>query len=437
MFTAKIRPIICLVLLLAVASCSQDDRPTEIPQGTAPVITTQAPLKALTSGVVISNYAVQFDGRNTIGSNTVFTWTVQGTGVEPALSHFMIQLPACAPEPLSFSPSNSVSINTNPNTGIYGVEWHLSVDADDFTGRQYSITFPGDVPMGEVYSSVISGNETGVGVIPGPCQGYDISGRVFVDANQNGLRDPDEESGIANVVVELVSSSGQINTTTTDPFGDYNFRKLSGTFTVNLPLMGYAGFFNADLNTSFDLTTDLSYDATVPPDALDNDFGFSPQTAELIFDLESGVLLTDGASLKFWKSEFRTVTGKGGGKSIYDAATLTGFLAEIQDLFLANPYVFTPGNELQDAFDILRSNSKESIDELLAELLATELNQVSGRGLIGQEDLHLVLISWGEALVAETLSPVQLRAAREPSALDAATDLFGLINTGGGGGVDE
>jgi len=433
-----------LVLLLTLASCARDDSPTQVTL--TPGTPAAAPLAAQKSlsGNVINNFSVDFDGRTLVGGNTVFTWTVRGTGVEPALSHFMVQLPECAPDPLGFSPTNSVSLNTNPNTGIYGVEWHLNVEADDSVGRQYAITFPGDVPLGEVYSSVISGNETGVGIIPGPCQGYDLGGRVFVDANENGLRDPDEESGIANVIVELIDDQGNIETLPTDAFGDFNFRKLGGTFTVNLSLDGYPGFFNSSLLQSFDATTPLTLSATVPPDARTNDFGFAPQSEEIIYDLESGVLLSDGRSLKFWKAEFRSAAGNGKGKSLYEPAVLLGFLAEVEDLFLPNPYAFTPGQELENALAILGSNSRDPLDELLAELLATELNHVAGRGLIDQRDLQLVLISWGEALVADALaqSPAKAGSVADkgktpPSALSEAIQIFGLVNTGGGGGIDE
>jgi len=434
----------CLALVAVLAGCSQDTGPTAVPT-TADIGSDEWSQPGKTVSVVlINNFEVSFDGRTLADGNTVFTWTVRGTGVEPALSHFMVQLPDCAPEPLSFSPTNSVSVNTNPDTGIYGAEWHLQVDADDSVGRQYSMTFPGDVPLGEVYSSVISGNETGVGIIPGPCQGYDISGRVFVDANENGLRDPDEESGIADVVVEFVDSQGNVSAVATDEFGNYTFRKLSGTFLVNLPLDGYPGYFNEDLGQSFDATTSLTLEATVPPDSPNNDFGFSPQSEELITELEDGVLLSNGEDLKFWKGEFRSAAGNGNGNHVFDAATLLGFLTTIQGLFLEDPYQFTPGNELQEAYDILRSNSHEPIDELLAELLATELNQVAGYGLIDQGDLQLVLIAWGEALVADFYGAEAAKADGEgeksrPSGdiIDEATILFGLLNTGGGGGIDE
>ena len=441
MHTLKMFVLFGLAALVGLAGCSLDQDPADPALSLEFFVPSAAPANKSMSQVVINNYVVDFDGRALVGGNTVFTWTVRGTGVEPGLSHFMIQLPECAPEPVAYSPTNSVSINTNPGTGIYGLEWHLSVEADDLVGRQYSITFPGDVPLGEVYSSVISGDVTSVGVIPGPCQGYDISGRVFVDANENGLRDPDEESGIANVIIELIDGNGNVSTLATDQYGDYSFRKLGGDFTINLTLDGYPGYFNSSLSASFDPTTILAHQASVPPDSPGNDFGFSPQSEEIIFDLENGVLLSDGRSLKFWKNEFRSAAGNGKGNHFYTREILEGFLTEVQGLFLETPYSFTPGNEVQEAFEILRSNSNEPIDELLAELLATELNHVADRGLVGQGDLQLVLIAWGEALVADFLTPdaaSALEKGRTPEGdLDIAVTLFGLINTGGGGGVDE
>jgi len=388
-----------LAALTVLTGCTGEETPTG--PASSPVARPAAQVDKSMSGNVINGYEVHFDGRLIREGDTQFIWTVRGTGGDPALSHFMVQLPACAGAPVAYQPTGSVSINTNPNTGIYGLEWHLEVESDDSAGRRYSITFPGDVPLGEVHSSVISGNTTEVGVIPGPCQGYDISGRVFVDANENGLRDPDEESGIANVVIELTDEFGNVSPLSTDEFGDYSFRRLEGTFTVSLALDGHPGYFNGSLAESFDPTTVLGLEAVVPPDSPGNDFGFSPRSEEIIIDLESGVLLSDGESRKFWKSEFRSAAGNGRGNTVFGATQLLGFLAEVQALFLADPYTFTPGNEIQEAFDILRSNSKEPLDQLLAELLATELNQAAERGLVGQEDLQLVLIAWGEALVAE------------------------------------
>lgn len=66
---------------------------------------------------------------------------------------------------------------------------------------------------------------------------------------------------------------------------------------------------------------------------------------------------------------------------------------------------------------------------------------IAGRVLIGNEDLQLVLISWGEAPIAEARAAEGATAPQEKGrtpgdGLSPAVELFGLINTGGGG-VDE
>mgnify|MGYP000724157712 CR=1 FL=1 len=133
-----------LIMSLSILiGCSQDS--VTVPERSAePVATTPDPTKT-SEQTLINNYVVQYDGRTFDGAETTFRYTVYGTGVEPALSHFMLELPGCAPPPSSFSPINSVSINTSQETGIYGIEWHLAVEADDTVGREYSVTFPGDV----------------------------------------------------------------------------------------------------------------------------------------------------------------------------------------------------------------------------------------------------------------------------------------------------
>ena len=91
-----------------------------------------------------------------------------------------------------------------------------------------------------------------------------------------------EQAALELYIVAEVTVSGSQQRQVTDENGDYVFRKLNGTFTVNMPLSGYPGFFNADLEDSFDPTTDLTLAATVPPDAPGNDFGFSPRSEEII-----------------------------------------------------------------------------------------------------------------------------------------------------------
>ena len=434
--------ISCLMILI---SCS-DETPTD--PAARDRTTDSSPVASLKSvtQTVINNFIVQYDGRTFDGDETTFSYTVYGTGVEPALSHFTLELPDCAPELSGYSPTNSVSINYNPQIEIFGIEWHLHVEADDSVGRQYSITFVGDVPEGVIHSAVKTGDTTGVGQVYGPCAGFEISGTVYVDANTDGLRDLDE-SGIANVVVELVHADASVDTLRTDALGDFSIIRADGAYTLRIDFAAYPNSFNADLLESFDATTPTELAVTIGPDAPGNDFGFSPQTEEIILELESGILLSDGKSVKFWTRELRAALHNGGGNVVYDRATLEGFIADIQELYLAEVYQFTPGNELQEAFDILKSRSREATDILLRELLATEFNEVSGRGLIGDDaELQDVLIAWGEAIVVENQAAAgasgngggheEVIPTEDPFLRDVI-QIFEMINTGGGGGVDE
>jgi hypothetical protein len=127
---------------------------------------------------------------------------------------------------------------------------------------------------------------------------------------------------------------------------------------------------------------------------------------------------------------------------------MQAFVAEIQTLFLDDPFRFTPGNELQEALDILNDKSKDSVAQLRRELLATEFNQVAGKGLIDADGVQLAIISWAESLVAQASEPVstskdgnilqRARGSGDNQKLDGATILLGLVNgadaTGGGAG---
>ena len=441
--------ILSLVMaILSLVACSGEQGPT----GTAPAV--QELAVNLNNALVtqkfpetlINNFSVRFDGRTVDAAGTTFSYTVRGTGVQPDLTHFTIEIPECTVDPVAFSSTNSVSINYDPNTEIYGIDWHLSVQSGDVTGRQYSVTFPGVVPLGEVKSAVVSGSSFGVGAIPGPCAGYDISGSVFADANQNGLLDLDE-SGISNVVVELIGAASNLQTTTTDSTGAYVFRKATGDYTVRIITDGtiYPGFFNGQLAESFDPTTSLTAEVTVPPNSPGHDFGFNPKTQKLIFDLESGTLLSNGESVKYWKKTLQGALNNSHRPGGYLPETVVDFVTKVREFFIENPYDFADGFEgVQQAFDILKSHPKEDVDLLLQQLLATELNEVSGQGLIEPSGLQPALISWGESVVFEAWAAAQpangdaiIPFASREAALGDAIRLFELMNTGGGGSVDE
>ena len=178
-----------LALVALVAGGCAMESPTD---STSPAIPAFSPSVVTVTGFVsdetiINHYSVHFDGRTYANDQTTFTYTVRGTGVDPSLSHFTVELPACAPAPASYSPTTSANINTNQSSGIYGIEWHLSVAKDNFVGRTYSITFPGDVPLGIVRAEArTEGGVGAIGNVFGPCAGSHVTGKVFVDVDENG-----------------------------------------------------------------------------------------------------------------------------------------------------------------------------------------------------------------------------------------------------------
>jgi uncharacterized repeat protein (TIGR01451 family) len=86
-----------------------------------------------------------------------------------------------------------------------------------------------------------------------------ISGNIYYDINQNGIRDAGEV-GVANMRVNVQPSNINVLTNST---GNYYAYQDSGTHTITyVPYFGYA------------LTsTPSSYTITIPPDSAGNDFG--------------------------------------------------------------------------------------------------------------------------------------------------------------------
>jgi hypothetical protein len=436
------------VLAIIVAGCSHYDDPVSVLPASSSPIRAFDKMAATASIDTLDGYAVRFDGRVFADGQTTFSYTVFGLGNHPALSHFRIELPACAPELAAYEPTNSVSINVDPQAGIYGIEWHLSVEPDDFIGRSYSITFPGDVPLGVVRGVVQSGDLKEAGEIAGPCSGFTIAGTVYVDADSNGVKDGADELGIAQVAVALLKDDTVVELTMTDLDGAYSFRKVAGAYAIKIRPVSDGGDFNLDLAESFAPTGPASLQVVVGPDSFGNDFGFLPLAGDIIVDLETGVLASNGENVRFWKKELRAALGNGPGNASYDPVTLLAFISEIQGLALPDPYQFTPGNELSEALAFLGNSSHDPVEELKKELLAAEFNHVSGRGLINEDDLQAVLIAWGESLILEfapaskksSLAGASEDKARVPAGggdVQTAIDLFGLLNTGGGGDPDE
>ena len=95
--------------------------------------------------------------------------------------------------------------------------------------------------------------------------GVDITGTVWVDADEDGVRDPEESDRLGGVVLTLIDPEGNtIATTTTDDGGNYEFSSVpSGDYVIV-----------QDQPDSFDTTTPNEIAVSVPLTGLSEvDFG--------------------------------------------------------------------------------------------------------------------------------------------------------------------
>lgn len=453
-FTNLATMLLLLVALAALTGC-QDDGPTA-PLSTDPAI-------AELAGEFDKTYescaeVAQFSGftieslrwYNADANTTKFKYQIQGA-CQFQLYSFTLPLAECLPQPAHISDGECASYGEN------GITWTKTISGEGY--EEYWIIFPGEIEFGEV---IISGELSGEGghqsdVSCGPvCDPveYAVAATVFIDADEDGLLDIADELGIADVALELERQDGTFELLTTDEDGLVQALRTAGEYTLRVASPDSVGneFFNDELAASFDATTALELTITVGPDSIFNVLGFSPRIEEIINEIQIGELPSDGRTARFWKRQifwalldcdFPWVT--------YDRETLQGFLENIRVRDIESVFNFTPGQELQEAFQILRARPRTEINRLLQQLLATQLNSEAGLGLSDQE-LQDVLIAWGEAIVFEN----EEGAARVPGGgnslapfkeqdvttaaddrIPLAIDIFTAINTGGGGGVDE
>ena len=438
-------PLIFLIVaflgVLLVAGCGRDDSLTGALSEKASGITPAAPYN---EDVVIGGYHIHFDGRTYMDGETTFRWTVSGTGQnEDDLDWFFIELPECAPEPVSWDPEEPVRFYTNPQYDITGMKWMLPMDSGDEQGRQYSVTFPGDVPEGQIRSLINAGQPTHLGKTAGPCGGFEISGMAFIDANFDGIFDPGMDTGLGNVEVELEDEQGGVMTTFTDALGNYSFVAPAGMYTAHVDTSAAAGGFNPELGRSFLPTTALDLDVIVGPDLTGVDFGFYVNFEDVVSGIEDGSIPTAGEGGTWWKLQLRVAIqlerlfdDPPVFKRWYGPVRMHEFLDTIETLHLEEPFQFADARELQDAYDLLRiPYGHNTIEELLHVLLLSELNFVAGKGIEGEEQLTDALIAWGEGVALDILNGDDLGKATQD--IGGVIRVFRGLNTGGGGDIDD
>lgn len=164
-------------------------------------------------------YQITFVGRtyDPVTDTTTFTYNVVGDGTGVALSYFDLEIPACSDslEVVSFSPTNAVEIGTDDSEVAVGIKWDFPLQAD---GAQiYSITFKGDVLLGDINSAVQTDGEQII-ILPGPtCNeaAIDIAkflsvdnGVTWLDANEGDSPDVTLDSQVSFRLV--VTNTGSV-----------------------------------------------------------------------------------------------------------------------------------------------------------------------------------------------------------------------------------
>jgi uncharacterized repeat protein (TIGR01451 family) len=169
-----------------------------------PVLTQPAPEPNV---VVAANYTIAFNGSNFDGTQTSFSYTVTGTGVPTALSHFDIEIPNCpiALEVLAYVPADAVEFGVDPTTGVNGIKWDLPLGESE--SRTYTISFEGFVAEGTVIAAVKNGDGFFTVSVPGPsCAQPSVDVEKYVSADGGASwADADEAPGIEAPVGGQVS----------------------------------------------------------------------------------------------------------------------------------------------------------------------------------------------------------------------------------------
>lgn len=379
---------------------------------------------------LINTYNVTFTGRvvNGTGDNvtTTFNYTVSGTNQTPQLDSFYLEIPACAGNLSGWEPQQAASFND----GV--LKWNSSVPKDG--SQNFSITFSGEVPLGIINSTVTRGSNMASDKILGPCNGvYTLSGSIYIDADNYGVKDA-SENGIPSIPVGLFNSKGDgITTVSTDGDGLYSFMVLEGysKIAVGEEFLNNSGYTPIE-NTFVVLEN-------VTEDLYDLNFGYTVDPEKITKDLDDQIIPVNTEPTKFWVQEIRNA-GKNNG--VYTKGEIRKFLETIEGMFLSEPFQFGVDKE-KNALSILTRPIKTDLDEFLQQLLTAELNVVSKRGALLpdgslNENFNSALLIYGEAVAfceinkcdaqtATTAATSQTKAVRSSD-----TDMFVAFNGSGG-----
>ena len=209
-----------------------------------------------------------------------FEYNVCQSNCGQAISHWVLQLPAC------FSSSNisavylnnqlytSWTVGTDPNCNVFG----LKVDNPNITPgncKTIKIVFTTLLTVGtnnwaaKASTTCFSGGPIAAPASCTPCNNNgSIGDRVWLDADGDGIQDATETGGITGVTVQLRNSANTvIATQTTNSSGNYLFTGLvAGTYTVVFPVsIAGAVVTTANVGSNDDIDSDPSQTTGITP----------------------------------------------------------------------------------------------------------------------------------------------------------------------------
>jgi len=370
-----------------------------------------------------------------VTDTTTFSYLVVTAEWEKDLSHWTLVMEG---EEVPTSTETNTSYGPDPTTGVVGFKWDEGQDAG--TTMTYSITLTGDVGEGLANYAVKGGTYYALGEIVGPVgtgvppvsETYSISGIVYVDVDMDSIYSVGEPL-LSNVTVSLLNDEGEVVAgILTNVNGLYEFTGLeNGQYTVLIEgVTPLVDDFNERLSSYF-VIKHHSISITVDDSNVnDQDFMATISVNDILEDINTVDPDGDGFSFSgtgktigFWKHQHKVaISGKG--RSHVATTTLMDYLETIEGLWLSEPFQFLEGNEFQHAFDIMAAKTKDANELLLKQLLATELNHVSGRGLSDAMNLQAIILNW-----AEYISANEGYFSRD--AILQAKDLCDMINNSG------
>lgn len=332
----------------------------------------------------VNTYTVEFRGR-TLNKNdqgnvisTTFKYRVSGNGATPQLDSFFLETPNCAVSVLSFSPAKAAKAENG------GIKWNSSVSKDGF--ENYSITYSGEVSLGLINATVTRGSNIGTEKLIGPCAGVStISGSIFIDANNNRIKDFNE-SGLAGIPIELIDniSGAMFISRPTIVTGAFSIMVINGDYSIRV----LPGIVNQNYRPTTDILKNIG---VVDGVSSNNNFGYFRDAAKMKRELEDGSIRGNTQPLDYWVAQLnQKSTGAVKYNIDYSPQQIATFLNTIENLFLPEPFFFGD-NKIENAKNILnlKRNQETEINLFLQQLLTAELNIVSGRGVFKPGTIEL------------------------------------------------